>query len=340
MQLAILNSGLVTSVGLTAPATCAAIRTKLSNPTQTRFMDASGEWIMAHQVTLDQPWRGLDKLAQMAVRSIDECLVNVPAADWPSIPLLLCVAESDRAGRPNGLEDTLLQTIEQELQVRFSPHSAVVPHGRVSTAFALRHARQLLSEGAAKQVLIVAVDSLVNWPMLQAYDNAQRLLTAANSNGFMPGEGAGALLVSPSDSQLQLRCTGLGFSTEPAPIDSTEPLRGNGLAGAIKGALGEARCEIQDLDFRIVDVSGEQYYFKEAALAIGRTLRVRKAEFDIWHPAECVGELGAVAGCVLLAVAQAACIKGYAPGPGILVHLGNDSGERAALVMQFAGDGP
>ena len=53
--LAIGRTGLVTSVGLSAPAACAAIRAKLTNPSETRFIDSHGEWIMAHQVPLDAP---------------------------------------------------------------------------------------------------------------------------------------------------------------------------------------------------------------------------------------------------------------------------------------------
>jgi 3-oxoacyl-[acyl-carrier-protein] synthase-1 len=94
---------------------------------------------------------------------------------------------------------------------------------------------------------------------------------------------------------------------------------------------------MHDLDYRITDVSGEQYYFKEAALALSRILRQRKEEFDIWHPAECIGESGAVAGVAVMAVASAACRKGYAPGPSILAHGANDAGRRAAAVFSFQG---
>jgi 3-oxoacyl-[acyl-carrier-protein] synthase-1 len=92
---------------------------------------------------------------------------------------------------------------------------------------------------------------------------------------------------------------------------------------------------MHELDFRIADLSGEQYYFKEAALALSRTLRARKDTFDIWHPAECIGETGAVAGLVAFAVASAACRKGYAPGPNILCHAANDAGQRVAVIVRF-----
>jgi 3-oxoacyl-[acyl-carrier-protein] synthase-1 len=92
------------------------------------------------------------------------------------------------------------------------------------------------------------------------------------------------------------------------------------------------------MDFRITDLSGEQYYFKESSLALSRTLRQRKEEFDIWHPAECTGELGSVAGVLILAVADTACRRRYAKGPAIVAHMGNDAGERAALTLHWRGD--
>jgi 3-oxoacyl-[acyl-carrier-protein] synthase-1 len=132
-----------------------------------------------------------------------------------------------------------------------------------------------------------------------------------------------------------LLCAGIGFGMETAHIDSGEPLRAEGLTAAIKGALTDAGCWMHDLDYRITDLSGEQYYFKEAALARSRILRQRKEEFDIWHPAESIGESGAVAGVASLAVADTACRKAYTAGPNILSHMANDAGQRAAAVLHF-----
>ena len=91
--IAVRSTGLVTSVGLSAPAACAAMRCKLTNPTETRFIDSAGEWIMGHRVPLEKPWRGLTKLAKMAAMAIDECLAGVAPEARKDIPLLLCVAE-------------------------------------------------------------------------------------------------------------------------------------------------------------------------------------------------------------------------------------------------------
>ncbi len=94
---------------------------------------------------------------------------------------------------------------------------------------------------------------------------------------------------------------------------------------------------MHDLDYRITDISGEQYYFKEAALALSRTLRQRKEEFDIWHPAECIGEAGAAAGVAILARRRRRLPQGLCAGPSILAHMAQRRGQRAAAVLHFRG---
>ncbi|MET0081189.1 MAG: hypothetical protein ABW119_22270, partial [Candidatus Thiodiazotropha lotti] len=138
-----------------------------------------------------------------------------------------------------------------------------------------------------------ASDTMLVAASLAHYETQQRLLTSENSNGFLPGEAGAALLIESARNHPGgvLKCEGLGFAVESAHVDSEEPLRAEGLTAAIKASLSDAGCEMGDLDFRITDVSGEQYYFKEASLALSRTLRSRKDKFDIWHPADCIGEV-------------------------------------------------
>jgi 3-oxoacyl-[acyl-carrier-protein] synthase-1 len=203
---------------------------------------------------------------------------------------------------------------------------------------ALAQARKLMTDELLPRVLIAATDSLLVAPTLAAYGERDRLLTARNSNGFIPGEGAGAIVVGAGQSAKspQLLCLGVGRGTEPAPLASEQPLRADGLTEAVKSALADAGCDMGELDFRITDNSGEQYYFKEAALALSRTLRVRKEEFDIWHPADCIGEVGAAIGTAIFAKAIFAYQKAYARGRSILVHAGNDAGRRAAAVLRYS----
>ena len=62
-------------------------------------------------------------------------------------------------------------------------------------------------------------------------------------------------------------CKGIGFGQEMATRDSDRPLRGDGLTAAIKAAFADAECDESAVQYRLADLTGEQYGFKEAALA-------------------------------------------------------------------------
>ncbi len=336
--ISIVSSGMVTAVGYDAPASCAAIRCAVDNFQETRFMDQGGAWQLGAAVELQEPVRGRLKLIRMAAQAIAETLNEQGDVQASQIPLLLCVAELERPGRLAQLDSSFLADIQTELGLAFHPTSNVIARGRVGAAVALLNARKLIHEGGHRHVLICGVDSLLSAATLKAFEARERLLTSRNSNGFIPGEGAAAVLVSAplANGKPQLMCVGLGFGKEAATIESDDiPLRAEGLTKALRAALTEADCGLESMDYRVTDLSGEQFYFKEAALALSRTLRVRKEFFHLWHPADCIGECGAAIGPAILAVALAASRKGYGDGPNICCHLGNDAGERAAALLSY-----
>jgi 3-oxoacyl-[acyl-carrier-protein] synthase I len=336
--LAIVSTGLVTPVGMTAPAACAAMRARVANPCETRFIDSHGRRIAGHRVPIPESGTELTRLVTMASIAILECLARIDKADWHTIPLLLCVGERDRPGRQKGFEHELFERLQSRLEIEFSADSIIVPHGRVAAAVALESARRILTDGGAPLVLVAGVDSMLDWPVLAAYEADGRLLSTGNSNGLMPGEGAGAILFGAPQAAGQLVCDGLGFGTEPAHISSGEPLRGDGLTLALKSAMSEAGRELHEFDLRICDISGEHYYFKEAALGLSRCIRQRREELDLWHPAQSTGETGAFAGLACLALAEAACRKRYSPGPNVICHFSNDNGRRAAVALAMRSD--
>jgi 3-oxoacyl-[acyl-carrier-protein] synthase-1 len=57
---------MTTAVGLTAEASCAAIRARLDGFHETRFAARASGWIVGAEAPLEQPWRGLSRLAQLA----------------------------------------------------------------------------------------------------------------------------------------------------------------------------------------------------------------------------------------------------------------------------------
>jgi 3-oxoacyl-[acyl-carrier-protein] synthase I len=336
---AILGCGMMTGVGLTAEASCAAIRARLDNFRETRFMASAGEWIIGSEVPLEEPWRGIPRLARLLAGPLRECLDVIPDVPPKTIPVLLCVAEEERPGRLDGLGNPLFFDACELLGVRFHDKSRVIAQGRVGGAVALHHASRTIHQQGFRHVIAAGVDSYLVAGTLAAYNERDRLLTAENSNGFIPGEGGAALLVGPPDAHSEMVCLGFGFAMENATIESEEPLRADGMVAALQQALAAAGLTMAQIGYRIADISGEQYAFKEADLAVSRILRDRHDFQDLWHPADCIGETGAAAVPGMLAVALTAARNGYAAGDPVLAHSGNDDGRRAAIVLSAQGQG-
>lgn len=329
--IAILKAGMVTPVGLTAAATCAAMRAAISAFDETNFV-LDGDWLIGARVPFATGYSGRERLLQMVVPAIRECLAGFPPEAPAKMPLLLCLAEEDRPGRLTGLDHSMIDEIGQRLGARFSAESAVFSQGRVAGVWAMQRAAELLARGFDHCVL-AGVDSLFVGLTLNAYYAAGRVKTGKNSNGFIPGEAAAAVLLGPGSSASRLLCRGIGFGREPATIRSEEPLRADGLREALLAAMESSSLTWAHIDYRITDANGEHYWFKEASLAQSRTMRVRKPEVDFWHPADCIGEVGAAIVPCALGVALDADTKAYAPGPVVLCHFSSDGEERGALIL-------
>lgn len=336
-KLAVTASGMVTALGFNAPSTLAALRAGISAVGQMPWVDReSGMLLSGAKVALPHWWVGVGKLADLVAPAIHECLVAARPEPAEAIPWLIGVSSAGRPARPPGLEAELLAELSARFRLHLHPSSKLVPMDQVGCAVALDLAAALIAEGKARRVIVAGVDSFLHQPMLDAFIDKRRVMTPGNSNGFFPGEAGTAVLVGEAGTHGddELVVLGTGFARESAVIESTEPLAAKGLTTAVKQALGKAGVALKDVAYRLTDLSGEHYKFKEAAFAAGRLNGgERDVPLDLWHPIEYLGEIGAAILPCLLAQAMDAAREGYAPGPLALCHVGSDSGERAAVVV-------
>jgi len=335
--IAITATGMVTSVGVDSLSASAAIDCAIDNFQDTAFQDLGGEWQIGSEVALEKPYRGSAKLLKMAARASNECLRDRPELDVGTVALILCLPEQGRAGRVLDDDSIFFEELQQELNRKFSPFSRILAHGHAGVAVALKHCRELLAEASVTACLVVGVDSLLVNRTLRYFEQQDRLLTSEYSDGFIPGEGASALLLEQAAdiSRPHLLCCGLGFATEPEPVDSAGASRADGLVAAINNALTEAGMQMHDMAYRVTDLSGEHYYFKEASLALSRTLRTPVDEFDVVHPADCIGEVGAACGGLILAYQYNAMRTNADYSHNVLAHFGDDDGKRTAIILAF-----
>lgn len=330
--------GLVCSVGLNAEAACAAMRAGIAGFDELPYRDNSGEPIIGAMVPgLDPELSRMDRLVEMLAMALTDTLSNAPDLPLETVPLIVCLAEPDRPGGGAPYAADMIAAVEERLDLSFHPTlSGAIAQGHVSGFVALDHARTLIENQDVDQCLICGVDSYINASALNWLDRHWRLKTEENSDGVIPGEASAAILVMYETAKSASRVRGIGFATEPAHILSDEPLLGLGLATSARNALAAAELDIADTSFRLSDVTGEHYGFKEQALAIARLMRTDAGEFPIWHLADCIGDTSAAAGLCQLAMTHQAFAKGFAPGPRAIGFTSSDLGARSAVVVEAA----
>jgi 3-oxoacyl-[acyl-carrier-protein] synthase-1 len=329
-------AGMVTCVGLDAASSCAALRGRLDGFAETRFMGPSGEWLIGAAVPLPRNWIGLKRMAHLAAGALSDIERQHPGT-LARTPILLCLAEEDRPGRPIPDPQAFGRLLAEILQLPAPPRLQVIAHGRPSGFVALDRARRLIAAGE-DPVLILGVDSYLTAQSVAHYLGQNRLLAPGNSNGFLPGEAAAAILCGSAPGALRL--TGLGLAREAAHIynradeDGRDlPLRGDGMTRAYQIAMDQAQVDLAHVEYRISDLIGEQYFFKQATLASLRLERGRTPFQDLWSPTESLGNIGAAVVPVMLAQLLTAELRGYAPGSPALMEGSGDDGACGAAVL-------
>jgi 3-oxoacyl-[acyl-carrier-protein] synthase I len=335
-RLHIRAAGMVTAVGLDCASSCAAMRARLDGFAETRFLGPDGSWLIGAPIPLPRNWIGQMRMAHLAAGALSDIERQHPGT-IAGTPILLCLAEEDRPGRPIPDPAAFARLVTEILSLPASPRLQIIAHGRPSGFIALDRARRLLAAGE-DPVIILGVDSYLTAQSIAHYLAENRILAPGNANGFIPGEAAAAILCTQSPGPLRL--AGLGLAREVAHIYNTDgedslplPLRAEGMARAHEIALIQAGCRHSDLVLKMGDLIGEVYWFKQMALAMLRLQRERSEVQPIWSIAASLGNIGAAAVPVLLGWAMSAAARGYAlPGPIILEASGDDGACGAAVV--------
>lgn len=333
--------GMVSGLGLTSASCCAAIRARISRFSEVPFHDRQGEPIIAAPADEAAPDRqGYRRLAPMLGRAIRECIGPQDRLKTNPfrIPAILAIDRAERPDYPDDLSSRLLREVEAELGTRLSTSSEVILGGRTGFFLGLERARRLLLNPDVQGCIVAGVDSLINTRALRWLEEREQLKTAENADGVIPGEAAAAVWLTNSDSLQGPRpeIAGLGFAEESSARTEGEPNLAIGLAAAIRQALQEAGIGLEEIDFRVAGMTGERTGFKEASLALARLLRARRERFDLWVPAEKLGDVGAALPACMLVLTVDALNRGYAPGDRALLFQSSTSPDRAACVVRMA----
>jgi 3-oxoacyl-[acyl-carrier-protein] synthase-1 len=345
--LKIAGLGMVSCLGVGAELNATAMRCGYDGFTQTVF---NQPYMAKKQVgaPIETELQGSEKITQMLITVIQQSIADLPPG-YENLPVLFCLPDREVPGIINDettFNNILDRALEQIELGTLHPESSAFWQQRCGFVTALGLARQLIYQDDHHYVLIVGLDSLLNRSTLAYYTGGiygedRRLLGEEHSNGFIPGEAACAVLLSSTTGrQSEVVIAGIGEAHEAAVIGNEElVLKGQGLSAAINQASDDAGIAIHETAFRIASVSGEDYFFTEAALAHYKTLRKKLPAHPLWHPADSVGEVGAAIGGIMTITAYYALTKGYVRGEAVLCHISNDGTRRGAFIIQYQQQG-
>jgi 3-oxoacyl-[acyl-carrier-protein] synthase-1 len=347
--LALTAMGAISAVGANAPQTCTSIRAGLAGFSEHPFFESLShdpEWepgeplIAAPVPSLDPALGPLARLAELAIPTLIELgrQARLKRADLSASALLVSLPELDSVVQGWGLRDVFLGRLGSvtgftAVRATKSNHS-----GHTGMFELINEAQQLLSSGECRHCFLLGVDSYLTPDRMALWDREWRLRSARHADGFLPGEAGSALLLERPDTargrgaQALALIADLGIADEPIPLRSDKSSTGAGLCQALDAVIPTGGSA----NWVCCDLNGESYRAFEWGLARVRLHASLEAMRVLEHPAECVGDIGAATGGILISHVAYALGRPNPPAQEAVLWSSADSGKRAALRVTAA----
>ena len=343
--------GMITSVGGNAEMTAAAINAGVSGYQASNYTAKNGKpFTMAnvpetffYELDLDLNRHNHFQLhhahlIKLAVYALLDTYQNFTHRDKVTspLPLLLAMPEPkiDIESIPNNI---LIENILDYCPLPFDDNKIHRLHtGRSSGIELLNLAHRYLHDLNEDFVVIGGTESYINTELLNVLENDGRLLYEQQHNAFAPGEAAcfvvltakPELAFTKNNNVISIDAIGLG--NEPGHLSSDLPYKGEGLSEAFSQALSLQADK--SIDTVYCSLNGEAHWTKEQGVALMRHQQYTKDNFAIEHPADCIGDVGAATGPVLLALSALALMEEKSKRQH-LIYSSSDGEKRAALLL-------
>lgn len=346
-RIAITGMGLVTSLGLSAPSSSAAIRSGIASFYEHETVMVNGdeygtelygarvarlpEHVVSRRVS------GADRAVALLAPAIRECISELPPnmleqARWR-------IESSIKPGDFN-FTDILKTKLHDlpipALHINDTTDSAL---GRCLFFENIIQAIADLRNGTCQMALVGCVDSLCEPTVLNNLADADRLKSGTNPEGFIAGEAAGVILLE-LESHARSRNAGIhayisswGRGNEPHPWSGLTPSIAKGLTNAFHEAFAQLPGQGAEIDMVLADLNGERARAHEWGFTTGRIFPIDDKTRGLKHPADCAGDCGAAMGAVLLASAMD-LMSGALPPTNIALSTSDDGGARRVLCLE------
>jgi 3-oxoacyl-[acyl-carrier-protein] synthase I len=341
---------MMTAVGLSSEETTASVRSGTMRFESSSFRDKRFQPFTLAEVPEDglppleaelDDHAGLtsreSRMLRLATAPLGECVAPLGTRWRP--PLCLALPETETR-RPLD-RSRFLRLLARQTAGAFDPERSDASHaGRAGGIVAIGQAVAAIQGGQAEFMIAGGIDTYRDLYVLGTLDMEQRVKSQSNLDGFIPGEGAAFILMTSAAAAARhglpalarLSSAAVGF--EGGHLYSSDPYRGDGLAATVRQLVAAGIVEAPMAEV-YSSMNGESHWAKEWGVT---QIRVRPA-FDpghrVHHPADCVGDVGAAVGPLLVGLAAHGIARGYRRSPS-LAYASSDRGTRAAVVLSAA----
>ena len=342
-DLAITGVGLVTPVGLTAPATAAALRGGISRLSLSDYLyilrsDEDLEPVTCAEIPeLCSGLMGMRRLRTMLRPALLEALQQAGVSADAKVGVYLGTSGAHAAERFLDYDPAYRALVKDGWPGDIHDDAIhLIPGGRTACLSAIRQAAQALERHDIEFAVVGAVDSWVTPRPLHWLLEEGLLPAHPRKTGMFPGEAAGFVVLESALSARQRQAPVLArLARSSGRLDPTpkgEPLLGGALADALRTA-GEGLHD-QDL-VMYSDLNGDRYRVLEWAGAETKGLWYY-THLAMEHCADCIGDSGAAMGAVNLAWAAQTLHRDHVPHARIFIWGSAYEGGREVAVLERA----
>lgn len=342
-SICVVGVGAATSIGMTAPATAAAVRAGITGFGDHPFMfDRAGEpFVVASAPYVDIHVVGEDRFIALALPAAREALKPVSGLLRTRVPIPTIVGlPESRPGLPGKLASALAAKLPEATTngCRIAQPTTLL-NGHSAGLMAIESACRVIRGGETEFCLVGGVDSYMDPDTLDWVEDCEQLHNLDNAWGFIPGEAAGFCMLCSEAAAARYELSVLGrllgvAAAQEVNLIKTETICiGKGLTKAVHGVLQSLASADTLIDNTICDLNGEAYRGDEFGFMLARTSERFVDTSNFTAPADCWGDVGAASGPLFVLLAGAAAMKGYANGPLTLLWTSSEGGERAAALF-------
>lgn len=336
--------GASTALGRCAWSSAAALRAAISGFCEhPEAIDTAGEPIKVAMASWLEPALPVaERFEALLMPAIEHALAE-HALDPARVALALALP-SARPGLDNDLPARLLRRASRQFAARFSTAASFID-GHSAGYLALGAARRKLEAGQLDACVVAGAESYLDVETLEWLEDRDQVHGAGEHNnawGFVPGEGAGALLLMRETVAERLalaplaKLLGDASGFEPNHYGTERVCIGTGLSETFSALFEHlpAGATITDI---VCDANGEAERADEYGFACLRVGEVLASASDFIAPAEGWGDVGAASAPLHLALAAIAGVKQYANGDLAMTFALSDTGRRGAALLRLAG---